>query len=70
MTLWAGLNLVLDAMAGERRGCTQGNVALVLFEEEQRPWVQVPPAQSVVGRTGMQVLPEEIVLRCTLHPPT
>lgn len=42
----------------------------MVFEEEQRPWVKFPPAQSIAEWTGMQVLPEEIFLAYTLHSPS
>lgn len=48
-TLWDGLNHTVDVVAGGRRGCVQGNAALLLFEEEQRVWVKIPPAQSIGG---------------------
>lgn len=47
--LWAGLNYIVDAVAGGRRGHAQGTVALVLFKEEQKPSVKFPPAQSNGG---------------------
>jgi len=49
VTPWAGLNHIVDAVAGGRRGRVQRNVSLVVFKEEQRLRVEFCPVQSIVG---------------------
>lgn len=62
VTLWGGLSHVSGAVGGGGTGWAQGNVTLVLFEA-------LGEHRALVGWTGLQVLPEKRVLRCTFHPP-
>lgn len=68
VTIQGNLNCIVDAVAGRRRQCACWGVPLVLSEEEQRPWMKSPPAQSSRDGLAGRCCKKELILRCALQP--